>query len=424
MKSSLSFATFGILLCFLSCERMGQDVSKSKIDDAPEVSFGRYRNYEQAKAIAEQSINLVEETATKSGIRRKIESVQCITEVNITKGNTASEDTLMYVFNFAGNEGFSLIAAEKTKRPVLAVTEAGHYDIETGTGIEAVDSYIDGLRESLRGPGPGDPIVIFSYNEYFMVADSCVNIMPTKWGQQDIYGQYCPNGISGCVATALGQILAFKHIPSSFETTVQMGNDYAIGDIIQPNWNVISQHIQTHSDTQSCNPVHNQIGALLREIGDLVNMTYNPNSSGATITGVQSFLNTWSLPYSPVATANPTTITTSISSGYPVFMCGTGFPAGGHAWVADGYKIYQSGWITYELLDTIPEAIYVPVSTTYTEDTKLLHLNWGWNGNCNGYFDFDCYDTSAAATYDGTNNTANYNFNSNVLMICNIGNNS
>ena len=50
MKSSLSFATFGILLCFLSCERMGQDVGKSKIDDAPEVSFGHHKSKAKGKS--------------------------------------------------------------------------------------------------------------------------------------------------------------------------------------------------------------------------------------------------------------------------------------------------------------------------------------------------------------------------------------
>lgn len=47
MKSSLSFATFGILLCFLSCERMGQDVSKN--EDAP-VSFGHHKSKAKGKS--------------------------------------------------------------------------------------------------------------------------------------------------------------------------------------------------------------------------------------------------------------------------------------------------------------------------------------------------------------------------------------
>lgn len=422
MKLFLSSITTIIAFsCLLSCERLGQDLSNRT--DSPAVSLGRYRTMEQAIAIAKQSIGLVEETETKSGLRRRIESVQCVTEFG-TKGNSASEDTLMYVVNFENNEGFSLIAAEKTRKPIIAVTEAGHYDSDSGTGIDVVDSYLDGVKESLRGPGPGDPFVPYTYNEYFIVIDSCVNTMPTKWGQQDIYGQYCPNGISGCVATALAQILAFNQIPTSFETTVQMGNDYDIGDIIQPNWYLINQHIQTHYDTQSCDQIHNQIGAFLREIGDLVDMTYYLNSSGASIYDVPDLLNTWNIPYSPISTANSTSIIPSISSGFPVYMRGVDNHVGGHAWVADGYKVYQSGWITYQLLNTIPEGVYVPISTTYTEDTRLLHMNWGWNGNCNGYFDFDCYDTSAAETYDGNDNSAHYNFKNNVMTICNIGNNS
>ncbi len=411
--------TFSFFLLFYSALSCQEHEAVTIHSNEPSL-YSRNRNLDQAFKMAQYSINLVEDVPTKNGRSREIESVDVIVS-ELTKSDINDQDTLMFVFNFANNEGFSIIAADKSHKPIIAVTEMGHYDTTTGTEIDAVNQYIEGVKQSLRTPGPGDPIILFTYDEYYIHADSCVNIMTTKWGQRDIYGQYCPNGISGCVATALGQILAFKQIPTSFETTVQMGEDYAIGDTVQLNWSLINQHIQTHSDYQVCTPVHKQIGALLREIGDLVNMNYGLSSSGSDIFYASDFLTSWGIGHSPISSANTDAIMQSLSNGCPVYIRGYDNSHGGHAWVADGFKFYERGWITYELVGPAYNHHYEPVSSGILEASKLLHFNWGWNGVCNGYFSFDCYSTADGEIYDGNANYADYNFSEDVLTICNIG---
>ena len=47
----------------------------------------------------------------------------------------------------------------------------------------------------------------------------------------------------------------------------------------------------------------------------------------------------------------------------------------GHAWLADGYKIYQH---TYKAITN---------NTVYSSENKFYaHYNFGWGGGCDGYF--------------------------------------
>ena len=53
---------------------------------------------------------------------------------------------------------------------------------------------------------------------------------------------------------------------------------------------------------------------------------------------------------------------------------------GGHAWVVDGYIDYVTGW--------------------RSEEHLYLHCNWGWNGNCNGYFLDGVFNTDTSPSYE------------------------
>ena len=59
---------------------------------------------------------------------------------------------------------------------------------------------------------------------------------------------------------------------------------------------------------------------------------------------------------------------------------------------------------------------------TFTAQNELVHLNWGWNGMCNGWFDLDYYATDNADIYDdpNVNNGYDYDFRYDVELIYNI----
>ena len=57
---------------------------------------------------------------------------------------------------------------------------------------------------------------------------------------------------------------------------------------------------------------------------------------------------------------------------------------------------------------------YTGEVTTLTD--YFMHFNWGWYGNCNGYFAEGVYDASLAFSYDTGVHTATYSY-SNVKYL-------
>jgi hypothetical protein len=46
-----------------------------------------------------------------------------------------------------------------------------------------------------------------------------------------------------------------------------------------------------------------------------------------------------------------------------------------------------------------------------------FHINWGWDGNCNGYFNFGVFDVESANTYDYSHTITGRNYNNYLQMI-------
>lgn len=60
---------------------------------------------------------------------------------------------------------------------------------------------------------------------------------------------------------------------------------------------------------------------------------------------------------------------------------------------------------------------WFPIGSPSSTSKRYMHYNWGWYGNCNGYFLSVVFDTSDAYQYDTNNNTASYDFQYNVRML-------
>lgn len=138
------------LICVVSCAKIDDESSAVAPEQParPTVLLPT-RSYEEALSLAWKSIALVDRGQTRSATARSIRSErgQCVTTPSTRSG--AGSDTLMYVFNFENNDGFSVIAANRAVDPVLAVAEKGNYTYGEPTGVENFDFYMDAMAQSL-----------------------------------------------------------------------------------------------------------------------------------------------------------------------------------------------------------------------------------------------------------------------------------
>jgi len=184
-------------------------------------------------------------------------------------------------------------------------------------------------------------------------------LLTTAWEQGMGYNDLCPfqgcsvpaNGhaLTGCVATAMAQIMRYYEYPSNY------------------NWSTMLNNSGT-SETQ----------ALMRDAGTSVDMDYGCEASGASSSDVDdALLNDFSYSNASYSDFNHNTVKSNLQQNRPVYMSGdriSGYFLGiplytGHAWVCDGYRAGHEC-----IFDD-----YGNVIGAY--DYLYFHMNWGWGNN-------------------------------------------
>lgn len=192
-----------------------------------------------------------------------------------------------------------------------------------------------------------------------------------QYNQSEPYNLLCPKyagerSVTGCVATAMAQIMRYWGYPAVGSgtvnyTTLTLGFNLAYDFSSHPfDWdNILNTYNGSESEKEKL-----AVANLMLACGMAAQMDYTPYASGA----VDSFAYTGlieNLDYAPDYIASKSyfshsewmdLIKTELTAGRPVYYSGSS-TQGGHAFVVDGY-----------------------------DERDMVHVNWGWGGYCNGYF--------------------------------------
>lgn len=221
-------------------------------------------------------------------------------------------------------------------------------------------------------------------------------LVTTKWGQGSPYNAYAPkfdgeNAPSGCVATALAQILNYNEWPKSAKFTGQYsidgGNTYVdeeVSTTYRYPYKTAYGAYSVDGGTTNVESItytivdRKHIGWLLRDCGYASYMMYGADASGALIMDAAlGAVDYFSYPatatryayrnyYSDEEWHN--IVYSELEKGSPILYGGQDEEVGGHAFVVHG-----------------------------VDADGLVAVNWGWQGLCDGYFAMDAMDSG-----DGT----------------------
>ena len=89
----------------------------------------------------------------------------------------------------------------------------------------------------------------------------------------------------------------------------------------------------------------------------------------------------------------------------------------GHEWVADG--IHKVSVHSTEWTRPMGQLGWTLTIDYGTQTTEYLHYNWGWDGNCNGFFVAGIFNPNSGSNYDNNKNwfyrnTSDYNFTTSI----------
>lgn len=398
---------------------------------------GRTRSYDEALKIARRSIGIVDgPEVTRAGKARTIRDGRCVTRQSTRNDGIEQTDTLVYVFNFDDNAGFSIIAANRCVSPVLVVTEQGNYEYGQPTGIEGFDNYMDSMTAELYSiiDAPMIPAIKFEYSETEILREDKVEpLCTTKWDQDGVFGAYCSNGVAGCTTIAMAQIMAYWEYPDSITTTYTDKNknvsitpnyDGIVPDIDNPNaqhigetfyihWNEIKNH-KTGCSSASCEQNHWEISALIKQIGELNSSVYftYPTDASKNYTSVYSH-NSFPTPFSRTGYNKESLllhifdwdyVRSELNNLRPLIIDASS-GRGGHTWVLDGYidKEEKTTYYEFDHYEFVGKLVipHYNITSVVESQQQLVHFNWGWGGECDGYFTAtNSFSTAEGVEYD------------------------
>ncbi|MFK8105007.1 MAG: C10 family peptidase [Saprospiraceae bacterium] len=336
------------------------------------------------------SETLAMEYATKAfgtEANKTVKSIDAIPDENA--------ETAYYIINYESG-GFLILAADRRSAPVLAYSDKSDFPLDQEVYSNGLVEWLFDTKEKIKAiktlngtqsdfvrvrwsalvsgtslindrgentgrlipepTGDGDP----NCDPYTIIKGPYLN---TTWGQGCGYnantplmtcGGQCGRAWTGCVATAMAQVMRYHQFPTS----------YAWGSM--PNGSGTSA-----------------TATLMRDIGDEVNMDYDCDGSGASTQNevASSFTGDFGYASASYNGYNYQTVKSELNYARPVILRGgkkNGWwifstYSNGHAWVCDGYR----------------RTVYPCYGSTL-----YYHMNWGWNGSFNGNYAFNNFNPS------------------------------
>ena len=332
------------------------------------------RSYQQAKAIAQRQ-------AAMLGIEMDAEvaaSAKAAPRMSVSSAVSPSA-TCYYVFANGEDKGFTIVSGDDRMPEVVGYSAQGTYDPDHLPANYV--GFMKAYQETVEALLKGDAQVsggLAEARQWRAERAGTAAVAPLlggiKWNQGAPYNNMCPlydgtnRSVTGCVATAMAQVMMYYQYPKELKTTIKAYTAKSYGIQIPEissgatyDWdNMLPDYSKSDYNSAQADAV----AKLMYHCGAAVKMNYGP-SSGANVTPIilatyfgydadlmQDLTRT-------VFTLQQwmTLIDNELKAKRPILYSGQASD-GGHEFVCDG-----------------------------SDGNGLYHINWGWGGYQDGYFD-------------------------------------
>ena len=328
------------------------------------------RTFSQAKAIAERKAALL-------GIKIDKKAAAKAPSMN---GGTATAASPYYVFPFGENKGFAIVSGDDDMPEIVGYADHGTYDANNMPA--AMAAFLNNYRATIEAMKQGNASAIKNIAEAKALrannTRTTTAVSPLlgdiKWNQSEPYNNMCPKyddtnlSATGCVATAMAQVMMYWKYPNELKADIQgyktSTHELTVAGELKGqkyDWeNMLpSYYSGNYNQTQA-----DAVAKLMLHCGKAVEMDYG-EESGAIVTpghlakyfGYDSDL-MLDLSRTCFTLAEWTAIIDKeLQAKRPILYSGL-TTEGGHQFVCDG-----------------------------SDGNGLYHINWGWGGYQDGYFD-------------------------------------
>lgn len=296
----------------------------------------------------------------------------------ISTYKTDKNAAAFYIFNTTN--GFVIVSADDCETPIIAYSHEGCFDPEN-VPVQMQDhlqDFVARIQYGIENQIVADEVTAKQWklvkttgqlNEQ-KNAKAVAPLLTELWHQGCRYNGLCPemqgpcdHAEVGCVAVAMGQIMHYWGYPATGWDSHSYTNAGTTLSADFGNTVYDWEHMPDSLTESSTEAEIEAVATLLYHCGVAVEMNYSPNGSGASTLNVPDalkryFLFSRHLHRDRKGNDNAAWLSklkTCLDQQCPILYSGRG--NGSHAFVCDGY-----------------------------DDSDMLHFNWGWGGNANGYF--------------------------------------
>lgn len=366
----------------------------------PMVVMAGPRSFQQAKAIAEKQAALLGVTIDQKAMTKARKQG--------SKGEITLSQESYYVFPNANSKGFTIVSGDDRLPEIVGYSSQGSYD--ENNLPEGFISFMEAYQNLYNKVNLGDAEALKNLaeikawrNKKNASAASTSAVAPLlgniEWDQTSPYNNMCPKydsvhvAATGCVATAMAQVMAYYKYPKQLKADIP-------GYVNR--WNGIPMEIPTITreegiyDWDNMLPKYNKeanatqqqkdaVAKLMYHCGAAVQMNYGPESAASV--SASKLAKYFGYDADLMMDLNRSTfsldkwmqiIDTELAAGRPVLYSGQASD-GGHQFICDG-----------------------------KDGEGLYHINWGWSGSQNGYFDLSLLNPEKGGTGSGSS-TEGYN---------------
>lgn len=282
-----------------------------------------------------------------------------------------------YIFNFSPS-GFVIVAADDASIPILGYSDEGviEGEITNPATKEWLNGYSQEIYQIITN-SLSNRETLKRWNSLpdknLYAPDDVSPLLTTTWDQGCYYNALCPSDptaiytcghvYTGCVATAMSQIMKYHNYPpQGVGTHSYIDPTYGLQSAdfgnTTYNWSSMPNNVSGNNTA---------VATLMYHSGVSVDMHYSTSGSGAFSEDVPYALMNY-FNYHPGIVIQyknnfnkvedfKNLIRADLDQQLPVYYSGSN-PSEGHAFVCDGYRMSDS----------------------------TFHFNWGWSGSYNGWF--------------------------------------
>ena len=371
---------------------------------------------EQARQLAADFVKTRPAAAASKAAGNVTQQADALSLVTLSQNRQEAMAAPFYIFNIGERQGFVIISGDDRTAPVLGYSDEGCIDPERMP--ENLRYWLDDYAQQLKTLAQMDDTqatraLRAPRRDRMQTHNSIAPLITTKWDQATPYWNECPQfmvsddpadgyelAYTGCVATAMSQIMYFYKQPAAIEHeipayTFTYGNglgDYGTATMAALEPTTFDWEHMRETYTGAEDEVYTSaVAHLMFYVGCSVKMQYGTSASGAYTDDIPKGFALFGYG-SKIAFRNDYTqqawdelVYSELAAGRPMIYNGTAGSGGGHSFICDGF-----------------------------EYGEYFHINWGWGGMGNGFFQLSIMNPSASGI-GGSSSSEGYNMKQNII---------